>query len=598
MDSLQKIFTDPSNVIFLIIISGIFFIAFILFVRGKATEFVNYAPTLLTTLGIFGTFFGIFLGLMEFDQNNVEASIPPLLGGLKIAFFTSLAGILSSLILKTITTSSWFRPSATEDEPTDASPELILATMQAQLEATKELQSSLVGDEDSTLIGQIKILRADINDQMKRLMVQSNKEFNDHKAIFENFSDRLWIQLQDFSDTLSRSATETVINALREVISDFNNNLTEQFGDNFSQLNEAVIKLVEWQERYKQQLEKMDQQYQQGVKAITDTAYSVNQISEQTQAIPAVMNDLREIMTVNQQQISELNRHLDAFRDMRDKAVEAVPQIREQIDLIISEVTKSVKKASDHYQELLTGSDTYIRNHAETTQGLLEKFTTQTTQATDEFGNRVATVVNTVQEQVAEGATALKNQLLDSSDEIRGQLISGSEAIGERLNDGASSIQNATTEIEKLLTDAAGNLQSNIKEMIDQMVNGSNDLGETLSKANRSLIEDTGAARDASLNALTDIQQRLESAINETANRHKELAQITLETIESQIQEKIGLTTEVIDNQMQAIDQQMQQELNRVMTEMGRALAQVTGQFTQDYSRLVQAMQAIVMQGD
>ena len=52
---------------------------------------------------------------------------------------------------------------------------------------------------------------------------------------------------------MSKLATEQVIAALKTVIQDFNNNLTEQFGENFKQLNTAVLELVTWQENYKQQ---------------------------------------------------------------------------------------------------------------------------------------------------------------------------------------------------------------------------------------------------------------------------------------------------------------------------------------------------------
>ena len=44
---------------------------------------------------------------------------------------------------------------------------------------------------------------------------------------------------------------EEVIYALEEVIKDFNKNLTEQFGDNFKQLNEAVKNMIVWQDNYK-----------------------------------------------------------------------------------------------------------------------------------------------------------------------------------------------------------------------------------------------------------------------------------------------------------------------------------------------------------
>lgn len=60
---------------------------------------VEYFPTLVSTLGVLGTFFGITMGLCAFDSGNLDQSIPGLLDGLKTAFFTSLAGMIGSMIL-------------------------------------------------------------------------------------------------------------------------------------------------------------------------------------------------------------------------------------------------------------------------------------------------------------------------------------------------------------------------------------------------------------------------------------------------------------------------------------------------------------------
>ena len=61
----------------------------------------NTAASILTIIGVFGTFLGIFGGLMDFGIEDIEASIPGLLEGLKQAFLTSLAGIGSAILLKT-----------------------------------------------------------------------------------------------------------------------------------------------------------------------------------------------------------------------------------------------------------------------------------------------------------------------------------------------------------------------------------------------------------------------------------------------------------------------------------------------------------------
>lgn len=60
---------------------------------------VEYFPTFVSTLGVLGTFYGITVGLLAFDTADLDKSIPSLLNGLKTAFFTSLAGMIGSMIL-------------------------------------------------------------------------------------------------------------------------------------------------------------------------------------------------------------------------------------------------------------------------------------------------------------------------------------------------------------------------------------------------------------------------------------------------------------------------------------------------------------------
>ncbi|WP_049772914.1 hypothetical protein [Nitrosococcus watsonii] len=237
----------------LICLIAIFIVALIILianrfrVRAWGLGFVHYTPNLLTSLGIFGTFAGIVIGLLNFT----------------------------------------------------------------------ECQGQIYG----TLVFQ--------------------------RQQFDQFSTDLWKKLDEFAEMLSKSATEQVINALQEVIADFNQNLTEQFGDNFKALNAAVEKLVQWQENYREQIGQMIGQYAQGVQAITQTEAAVAHISEESKQIPMTMGELRTVLSTTQHQLAELERHLGGFRDMRDRAVEAVPQIREQMDTMVNEVSSAVKGAGE-----------------------------------------------------------------------------------------------------------------------------------------------------------------------------------------------------------------------------------------------------------
>lgn len=65
----------------------------------KHRGWIESLPSIISTLGVLGTFIGITKGLMYFDTNALDDSIPELLDGLKTAFFTSLFGMVGSLLL-------------------------------------------------------------------------------------------------------------------------------------------------------------------------------------------------------------------------------------------------------------------------------------------------------------------------------------------------------------------------------------------------------------------------------------------------------------------------------------------------------------------
>lgn len=98
-----------TNLLFIFVIGFVFAIELGLVIAFKVEHkiitykrLVDYFPTSLSTMGVLGTFIGIYFGLQEFDPRNIQASIPVLLDGLKTAFSTSLWGMILSLVLSFI----------------------------------------------------------------------------------------------------------------------------------------------------------------------------------------------------------------------------------------------------------------------------------------------------------------------------------------------------------------------------------------------------------------------------------------------------------------------------------------------------------------
>jgi methyl-accepting chemotaxis protein len=169
----------------------------------------------------------------------------------------------------------------------------------------------------------LKLLRTDLTDRHR-----------DDRQAFDAFADHLREQLKEVAQMLSQAATEQIVDALRQVIADFNQKITEQFGDNFKRLDASVQKLVEWQEHYRQQLEQLHALYDQSVQNITKIDSAVEHIAESSSSIPDSMEKLAGIVETASHQLAELERHLAAFAQLRDRAVEAVPQMQAHVEEI------------------------------------------------------------------------------------------------------------------------------------------------------------------------------------------------------------------------------------------------------------------------
>jgi hypothetical protein len=90
-------------------------------------------------------------------------------------------------------------------------------------------------------------------------------------------------------NNISTSANNEIIASLEHVVKQFNKNLTDQFGQNFKELNSAVKALVVWQSNYKDQIEANEQ----GLSRIFISLNEVTKIKQQQEKnIDNLINNL------------------------------------------------------------------------------------------------------------------------------------------------------------------------------------------------------------------------------------------------------------------------------------------------------------------
>lgn len=510
------------------ILNGIFFVlilaAFLVAVRKLKSgqqNYVEYAPSFMTSMGLLGTFLGIFIGLLQFDTKHIDTSIEQLLGGLQTAFITSLIGMFFAIIFKIIQTTHLDRRSSDTDgaQPDDISPKEIYAVLSKQHTELAIIAKGIGGGDERSMVGQLQMLRTDLGDFRSGLAKR--------QASFEEI---LWKQLSDFADMLSKSATQQVIEALKEVIVDFNAKLTDQFGENFKRLDESVKKLVDWQANYMLQLDQMTELYAEGVESIGATKVAVESIRVETSRIPADMQILGEVMTVNQHQIAELGRHLDSFVKMRDQAVIAVPQIQSKLEEVGQQLMQGAEQVNI---VLINGSQQFEESVKQTNQAMLAN----------------AKAIASESESISEEMKNSMEMLGLNTERIRNGITSVISSAMESIEENSRSILSKTQDTTKSILNS---IQQSTKESIDSSAQARNESVRAVDSASKTMVQ--------------------------SADR-------SLQAVEKQIQEAVNRTNEAVNSQLRQLDEALSRQLNAALQELGSALATIARHLTDTYQR-------------
>ena len=615
--------------------------------RGQ--KYVEYAPGLMTSLGIFGTFVGIVVGLMNFNinLNAIDTSIAHLLDGLKTAFITSVAGLFGAITFHFLDATFFDARRQRNQETHEATPDDIHAVLGKQLEVLGNMHTSLAGSEEGSLVGQIKLLKSDVKDF--NAIVQRNQQ---------QFQERLWKEFHGFAEMLAESATKQVIQALENVVKDFNKNLTEQFGENFKALDASVKKMVDWQIEYKTQMETMAGQYQQSVDSLVETRAAVSGIWEECKQIPIVMAELQSVLQVNQHQIQELGRHLDAFAGVRDKAVEAVPTIHARLEEIGNQLVEGSEnmhavllQGATGFQDSVNATNSAMTGMATTVGQEAEKLVTLLDDSTTGFGNTVRDSLARLEgssKEVHEGFGRLVGDIATHSGRVHAEMEA---SIGKVHQSVQHITEHMTAHEQRLVEQIAGSnrivqqgidriagelgthadtlrqrmeagvqtLDGGIRKMAEEMDAHARRMHQDLSKSGEALSTEVGrmgqelAAHTAKLREQMagvvqeyetetgrvlqsfqgfgkQLEQETQRVTDAVMQQVRVSAEKTMANVVAQIDAAGSKATDTINAELRAMDRARTEELNRVISDLGSALTSITKRFADDYSRFTTIM--------
>jgi len=382
-------------------------------------------------------------------------------------------------------------------------------------------------------------------------------------------------------------------------------------------------------------------QYTLGVAAIKQTEVSVANISDKSAHIPETMNNLQKVMEVNQEQIETLGGHLVAFKDMRDHAVEAIPVIHDQVKVIVGdignavdtvktgfvesttdfkkavtetnqsltgtsdeigkqneamrvELTRSSDAASEHYQQLLVKTDSFINQH-------LMQHDKVTKELLANYSEQMQAGIDVVKSGLETGTAKMAEGLNDSSKEFMAVIKDGATEFKSVVHDTNDSLLNTSNEIGKQtgvirehLQETVTELNANVRDMAAKVVDESKNLSSTLQDANKQTVTDISQVQQIVVDSVERMQKRFEDVLEEIFQAQTREVKKTFDALETEMKNAVGNTGNAVDEQIKNIEDATAQQITLVMNEMGRALLSISHKFTEDYSQLVNAMSAIV----
>lgn len=369
---------------------------------------------------------------------------------MKTAFITSVTGLLLSIILKIWSSIHQDKSENLDLDQVDASN--ILKFIEHHLTEQTNTQKKT----------------AVIHEELLQALTTHHEYVKQNN---QQFASTLWDELEKTAQILTKSATEEVILALNQLIKDFNYQLTEQFGENFKQLNHTVFGLIKWQENYKQQLEQMQVQYQNHTNAVAATQQAIDNIHDNlshiahhAQSIPDSMERLAVAIELSHTQIDTLYDHLAAFADMKDKAVAALPSLSEQIDTMLQGMDDASQKLTEQFHQIHQAIKAQPSIMQSTTQELKNTLERLVGQLEIDIKNITEKHAGSIKEQMNQLSNIAAQTLEDISDSIEGQINNFNTAEAKKIESDLQQMGSALISMTSQFT-------KDYKELVNHMNN-------------------------------------------------------------------------------------------------------------------------------
>ena len=275
-------------------------------------KYVDRLPSVIIAIGILGTVTGIVTVLNARLLSDIAGNAPELINTLKINFAPVIVALFIAITIKL----SRIFSNKAATHPKDGSTLDDLAGLLSDISQTQKIfynesnnklrliYQSLAGDDDNTVSSHIRTLR-------------------------QSFSDKLDDLIHEFSslvERMSENHSRVMSESRKDLVTSFDANMKKHLTSSFEHFNEAIDKLIQWHENYRDQVEKMVMELYASVVIIKECERSLSASTKKSDSYQKTVDSLKTLITDMQHDTEMINSQIEFVDAFVNKIRNSLPQ--------------------------------------------------------------------------------------------------------------------------------------------------------------------------------------------------------------------------------------------------------------------------------
>ena len=533
---------------------------------------VYFAPTLLTALGILGTFTGIFAGLQGIDltsisdnQNLLNASIK-LLSGMKLAFVTSLFGLsLASLFMIILSVSGNIKQRFRNDLYKKLS-------NIAYVESSGKILSRLDSSSNQNSNQQIEQSLSQISTSLARLSLLNPQSITtaikESLASEDNLLVKNLIELKQINHKFLLPISQD-LQSIREI------------QENQKQTVELLVQQLR-QELIEPVVERLDQ----SAKLTEDASSAVRELKNELGGIAqSLAGAVETIQSFQQDTLQKLQEFAGDLQTILGEFRNDTQGVMEQV---ASEINRAVDQSITGMESQRSAFEASATQAADTFRGIREDLQMALNTQADQQKQMLREVYNSTEGILTQANEAFQNQ--------SNTLTTVGQEASTLLNQAKDNLLGTLENIDTMLQNTRQTVQSELESF---RLDYQNALQQFFDEQNNLLNETLGEQREGLSQVVSNLQQAFSDEAHSRQVMTEQVDQ-SLVKINATVTEVNKLATAIGLNSSERLAQL--QELARTIgneaTRVENSYQQLTGQFRQSLEKMNQAFDVALTTGN